>query len=177
MTSPFATLFLQLQEYIKTSVPAIQWIDQDLGQLENYEIKPSVKFPCVLIDFDAFTYEDMGENGQFAQGDVVLRLAFPPFSNTSSPTPLLWKEKGLAIYDIEYALYTALQGWKPVGYGYMLRDNTNIERREDAIRVRTMRFSISYEDYGASPTYQKAAPSGNVEITGEWLFPTPTITP
>lgn len=113
MTSPFSTLLIALQDRIKTQIPDIRWIDQDLGQLENYGDRPAVSFPCVLIDFQNFQYEDASDLIQFAEGTVNFRLAFAPFSNTNSLTPVSYQEKALQFYDLEWALYKALHGWKP----------------------------------------------------------------
>lgn len=168
MTSPFSTLFLQLQVRLSTQVPALKFIDQELGQLENYGDRPPVSWPCCLIDFDGFAFEDAGQAIQFAEGEIILRLGFPPFSNTSGATPLLWKEKALAYYDIEWAIYKALHGWKPEHYGYVLRVAAATERREDNIRVRVLRYKVSFEDYNASPVYQKENPSEDIEFTAQW---------
>lgn len=154
MTSPFATLLIALQERITSQVPAIRWVDQDFGQMEVEQ--PPVSFPCCLIDFDTFKFEDNGEAEQFADGLVTLRLGFTPFSQTNNITPTEWKEKGLTYYDLEYQLYKALHGWKPESYGYMMRVSAETERREDVIRVRVIRFSCSFFDQGAMPTYGSA---------------------
>lgn len=153
MNSPFSTLFIAIQERIKSEVAALRWIDQEMTQLESYGEKPSVSFPCLLVDFDNFNFEDAGEAIQFAEGIIVLRLGFAPFSQTSDKTPLEWKEKGLAYYDIEWAIYKALHGWKPNNYGYCMRVSADTEKREDSIRVRVLRYSISFEDYNACPEY------------------------
>jgi len=31
------------------TVPAIKWIDEDFGQIDAYEGKPPVAFPCALV--------------------------------------------------------------------------------------------------------------------------------
>lgn len=153
MTSPFSTLLIALQDRIKTEIPDIRWIDQDLGQLESYGDRPAVSWPCALIDFTNFRYEDASDLIQFAEGTVTIRLAFPPFSNTNSLTPTNFKEKALQFYDIEWAIYKALHGWKPDGYGYMSRTNVSTEKRNDIIRVRQISFSITFEDYNAQPVH------------------------
>lgn len=160
MNSPFATLIIAIMERLKSEVPELRWIDQDLGQLEM-EGRPSVGFPCLLIDFGGWKYETIGENIQDASGFVILRLAVDAWSNTNSLTHAKWREQGLSFYDLEWKIYKALQGWKPPHseereYGYMLRTNTDREEREDNLRVRSMSFSCSYEDYEASPSYTVA---------------------
>lgn len=159
MNAPFSTLLTALQTRVKELLPAIKWVDQDYGQLEYYDQRPAVEFPCLLVDFDNFQFEDAGEAIQFATGNVVLRLAFAPYSNTSNITPDQWKQKGLQYYELEWALYKALHGWKPNAelpdehYGYMMRVSSDTEKREDPFRVRRLIYSVTFEDYNASPEY------------------------
>lgn len=153
MTSPFSTLLIALQQRIKSQIPDIRWIDQDLGQLENYGDRPAVSFPCVLIDFQNFQYEDASDLIQFAEGTVNIRLAFAPFSNTNNLTSVDYQAKALKFYDLEWAIYKALHGWKPDGYGYLSRVGANTENRNDSFRVRVINFSISFEDYEAQPVH------------------------
>ena len=86
MNAPFANIFLAIQQRIAATVPAITYIDQDLGQL-NSNGRPPVSWPCALIDFENFRFENLGENVQTAEGLVVLRLGFAPHSNSSQATP------------------------------------------------------------------------------------------
>lgn len=152
-TSPFGTLFTAIQDRIKLQVPEIRFIEQDLGQLE-FE-RPPVVYPCALIDFTDWTFEDAGENLQFAQGSINIRLAFEAFSTTHNITPDTFKNKALHYYDLEWKLYKSLQGWKPEKYGYLLRTAAATEPREDNLRVRVLQFSCGFEDLSAMSKYQK----------------------
>ena len=178
MISPFAILFIALQQRIKEKVPSIRWIDQNLGQLESAE-RPPVSFPCVLIDFDEWNFEDLSELVQTAAGNIIIRLAFAPFSAINNVTPTAYKLKALQFYEIECQLYKALHGWAPSLTAEMLSDFSNdvnddfggmqglledaegwnfgslirtaaiTEKREDLFRVRVMPFSLAFEDYSA----------------------------
>lgn len=167
MNSPFSSLLTHLQGRIKSQVPDIRWIDGDTGQLEGYERRPPVSFPCILIDFDGFDYQDLGDGIQQAQGSVIIRLGFDAYSATNNRTPSQSKSKALAYYDLEWSLFKALHGWKPEGYGYMMRVSADTERREDAIRVRQIRFSITFEDYMARPPREWGQLPGDLEVTPE----------
>lgn len=167
MTSLFAQIFLKLQAHIKTEVPAIRWVDQDLGQLENYEIRPPVSWPCVLIDFNQTIYDQMQNNRQMANITFTLRLAFDSYSSTSSTTPSAFKEKGLNYYEIEQNLYKSVQGFDAGGLMQdCTRINTATERREgDNFRVRVLTFTSMTEDCSAEPNLTKAArPNMNIEL-------------
>ena len=55
--SPQANLFQSLIEKLKT-IDGLRYIDQDIGQLEHYEMRPAVSWPCCLIDIAEFNYSD-----------------------------------------------------------------------------------------------------------------------
>lgn len=150
MDSLFAQLFLAIQQQIKSKVPEVLWIDQDLGQLEGYDNRPSVSFPCVLIDFPTTQYSGLGEMVQWADVNISVRLAFAPFSSANSVAPDISKEAALFFYEIEDKLYQALQGFtadecvQP-----MVRISAATERREDTYRVRELIFTTATEDVTA----------------------------
>lgn len=155
MNAPFANIFLALQQHIQDSVPAIVHTDQDLGQLKS-ATRPSVSFPCALIDFEEFHFTDLSRNVQQAQGTVVVRLGFQPFSNSAGTAPDAYKEKAINYYDIEWALNKALQGWTPGDdFGALSRIKASTQPRTDNIRVRELRYSISFQDYSAKQTLQE----------------------
>ena len=152
MNSPFARLFLALQERIALQVPDIKHIAQDMGQL-SAKSRPPVSWPCVLIDFDNFSFDNLSENVQVAKGAVVLRLGFNPHSGTGKDTPADYREAALAYYDLEWSLHKALQGWSPDGneYGHLMRTSAATQRRQDGYRIRELIYSISFDDYSTRP--------------------------
>lgn len=157
MNSPFANIFIGLQQHIADTIPAINYIDQDLGQLNNdrHTVRPSVAFPCVLIDFENCNFEDLGENAQTAQGSIVLRLGFSPYSNSSQSTPQDSIENAINYYDIEWDMHKALQGWNPTtDVGALTRISTQTQKRTDTIRVREIRYSFAFEDHSTQNTTQ-----------------------
>lgn len=168
MTSLFAQLLLKLQSHLSAQVGSIRWIDQDLGQLENYDIRPSVSWPCVLIDFNQTTFDQMQNNRQMANLTFTLRLGFDSFSSSANVAPLVAKEKALEYYEIEQQLYKAVQGFNADG---LMQDCTRVnvatERRDgDNFRVRVMTFTAITEDSSAMPTRIKVARPPLVEDLG-----------
>ena len=152
MESLFAQLFLAIQTHIKANVPAIKWIDQDLGQLEAYDIRPAVEFPCVLIDFPVAAYSNESQLVQWADVNISIRLGFAPFTSANSVAPDVSKEQALEYYEIENDLVKALHGFtadeciQP-----MMRISAATERREDSYRVRDIQFTTGTEDTTAQP--------------------------
>lgn len=147
MTSLFAQLYLSIQAQIKIKVPEILWIDQDMGQLELYETRPAVVWPCALIDFPATQYSNEGQLVQWAMVQINIRLGFAPFGSANSEAPQLTKEQALDYYEIENKLVKALHGFTANdAVQPLVRQSTATERRDDAYRVREIIFTTATED-------------------------------
>lgn len=151
MNSPFANIFLALQERIITQVPEIVFIEHDFGQLEDYSNgKPPVAFPCALIDFQNWTFENMGNSTQRAEGDVVIKLGYAKHGQTHNATPSQWREAALEYYEIEWKLNKHLHTFAPgEDCGYLTRTGEVKENRPLGVRIKTITYRLAYEDYSA----------------------------
>jgi len=165
MNSPFTTLFLSIQQQISANIQGISCIDQDLGQLRA-NVHIPVSWPCVLIDFEDFTFGNLSENVQTATGTVVIRLGFAPYSNSSQITPKFYKQQAVNYYEIEWLLHKTLQGWSPApDLGYLDRISATTQKRTDNYRVREIRYTIAFEDY--STKLQQQLTPATLNITEE----------
>jgi hypothetical protein len=155
--SPLADLFLQIQERIKTTVPAVKWIDLDFGQMDinTNEYKPPVIFPCSLIDLTGLTFEDLSGGNQTAMGKVIIRLSVAPFSQSNQVTSLPQRERAIEFLEIEYQIAKSLHNWKPTGFNRLLRRSQDKLDREDTLRERIIGFDFSYTDTSASKLFTK----------------------
>lgn len=149
-------MYLAIRAKLKTDVPDVKWIDQDLGQLDWYApgTRPMVQWPCVMVDFLEADADDLPENYQTLNCNIQLRLGFAPFSSANSVSPDISTEKALQYYEIEQKIYAALQGWTPTINDIELaqplsRRKKRTEKREDPFRVRTFIFTTSYQDDSA----------------------------
>lgn len=150
---------LRFQEYLKTEVPELKYVNQDLGQLEYYTMdSPAVSWPCALLDLNDTTYSDLLNNVQEAnQATVTVRIGHNPYSGTSNLQPEDVRIKGLFIYELEQKVYQKLQGWTAGGICSPLSRIRKVteKRDEDAFRVRVLIFSTAFEDDGATKAVQK----------------------
>lgn len=174
MNSPFALLFLAMQQRIGTIAdpdsgdPLFAFIDQDHGQLEHtISGLPPVSFPCALIDIEDVDFTDIADNVQKAVLKISIRVGFAPYSSSSGLTPDEWKLRALAFYEQEQALHLALQGWSPGvvtltetplvtadlsdTFGHFIRTQAQSERRVDTLRIRRLTYTISMDDYSTRP--------------------------
>lgn len=161
MNSPFAKIFLAIMTRINDEVPEINYIDQDLGQLEGNGIRPAVAFPCALIDFQGWTFSDLGQLSQLAEGNVTVKLGFAQFSDSSSLNDPLWREFSLEYFDLEWKIHEALQGWSPgADFGNLTRTSADSENAPKAIRKRPIIYRLEFEDHSTKlPTTTVTPPA------------------
>ncbi len=163
----FGRLFLELCDYLTEKVPAIKWVDQDFGQLE--EPHPPVIFPCCLIDFQSTPYSELSNLAQLGMPTVTFRLGDNPLSSSQSGAPVLVRKKAVEFYQLEQDVYKAVQGFFTVYTSPFNRVGADTERRNDNIRVRQLSFTTSYEDRSAvKQTIRKSAP---LSVSSEIIHP------
>lgn len=163
LKSANANLLDGLITRIQQGVEEIRFIAQDVGQLENYDIRPAVSFPCLLIDLEDFNFSDNANyNLQQAEGIVSFRLGLVKYTDVNSLSTPQWRENALRYYELEHRLFNCLHGWSPVGFGRLLRRATATERREDDIRVRIAKYVISYTEVLESDKVKVSRPGVDI---------------
>jgi hypothetical protein len=147
--SPFSNIFKAVQQRIRSQVPAIQWVDHDLGQLEAFDgERPPVQWPCALLDFSQTDFLEMQgyQDGTF---DLVIRLAFDQYEQTHSEMPEYVLDQALTYYELEHQLQAALQAWYGEGLlvNALIRQSAASEKREDDnFRVRRLVYRGTFSD-------------------------------
>jgi len=145
MINIYEKLFAKLSE-----VAELNWIDMDKGQLDYYETRPSVQFPCALISVQLPKCDDIGAKKQNCQALITVRLAFDFTGNTSAATPAAERAKSLAYLNLCEAVYKKLQGWKDAGFNALSRQSYREEKRTDHYKVGYMPFTTSFIDLAAA---------------------------
>lgn len=154
-TNYFSILLTDLMDYLATNVPDLKWIDYDMGQLENYDTKPSVEWPCALISFPATSYTELSGLAQMGNPTIMIRLGFAPFSQSYQAAPSFVRDKALYYFEIEQKIFNALQGYNTEYTQDFIRLSADDEMRTDKFKVRVLTFATNYEDYSAVPMRQK----------------------
>ncbi|WP_143960242.1 hypothetical protein [Litoribacter populi] len=131
-------------------IPELRWIDLDKGQLDSYETRPNVNFPCALISMQLPRCEDLGAKKQQCTALVTIRLGFDFSGNTSSVTPEAERAKSLAYFDLCEKVYQKLQGWNDENINKFSRQNFREERRGDNYKVVAIPFSSGFLDFSAA---------------------------
>lgn len=144
--SLFARLFIDLQEHIKTSLPAIQWCDGWWGQ-EQLQYRPAVAFPALLIDFPSSQFSAEAEESLLGVATISLRLLCAPFSSSAATAPEDVRAEALEHYELEHDIIAAIHGWMP-GDSYcqsLTLTGISTDNRTPELRIRTLTFTTAYE--------------------------------
>lgn len=137
------------QAAVYNQLKKLQWVDIDKGQLEFYQNRPPVAFPCALINIEINKTENLGNNIQRCLIGCSIRIAFDYIGETSAKTPKGLTEQSLAYFDLLQAVYLALQG-KKNGTGRFDRQSLTEEKRPDGLKTINMRFTTEWIDKSAS---------------------------
>ncbi|MES2238875.1 MAG: hypothetical protein V4497_01320 [Bacteroidota bacterium] len=156
MESPFARLFLDLQEQIKTKVPTITYIEQDLGQLGSEDPRKMMSFPGVLIDFPETGFTNLQGKNQLALPTVSIILVMDTYSQTYHMAPIEVRELGLAYLELEQKLYMAIASWESDYCELLNRTSAKgLNRNDVGLRVRDLTFTTQFEDYSCDDDSQR----------------------
>ena len=144
--------FLQAIQTKIAPITALQYIDEDWGQMDSYSSNPPTKFPCALIDITSLNFSNIGKdntanpiNRQLADGTVTFIIADLKLSNTSHRAPQSQKDNAWNIWTIIEDLHKAVHGWKPTEEtGALMRTGLKRIRRDDGIQEYQITYTIGF---------------------------------
>jgi len=88
----------------------ISFIDRDRGQIDKYDVKPPVKFPCALIKVNLIKRTTLNEMMQRIECSVIIRVAYGILIEQSNLTTSQRLEKALGYYDTTEEIERLFQG-------------------------------------------------------------------
>ncbi len=129
-------IFTQLK-----TVPAIKWIDEDFGQIDAYEERPAVQFPCALVSISQ-THDALGSDEYDVTSSITVRVAHSRFADRPAQAPEAAFALTLSKLDDVEAVKTALEGFEVPGHsGRFYLRGVATERRTDGLSVKSITFS------------------------------------
>lgn len=143
------TLLLNLETQLDT-VTALQYIDEDWGQLDDYGPNPPVKWPCCLVDFSDADYTDIGiersaspQNRQQALGSITLNFANLKMTNSSKKAPINQKDQAYLLLEIIEEAHKTIHGFRPgENCGSLIRKSFRRIKRDDGIQQYRLVYNI-----------------------------------
>jgi len=109
------------------NINSIQWIDLDKGQLNNYEERPAIDFPAVLLKIEYPRTNKLTRTQQQCDVQITATIVFDFFDDTDSNTSDERLEQSLEVYNIAQEVHDVLQG---------LCDNTIIRSPLERMSIR-----------------------------------------
>ncbi len=157
-------LLIDIITRIKADIPAIKYVDEDWGQLDNYSPNPPVQFPAAIIDCINATYTNEGKLVQLGDVQIRIRIADQKLTNSSGRAPATQRTNAFAIYDLLADIHSKLHGWptnKP--YTRLIRQSLKRTVRNDGMRVHELVYTCRIVDDVAMPQ-PVTAPAPQVEV-------------
>lgn len=132
----------------------IPYVSEDWGQLDFYNERPPVNFPCVLFDIEEVQFSDLTRKAQRGEAILTLRVAHFDPVNLSALAPD--REKPFRMFALLRLIYTRLQGLCGEDFSGLTRTSLRKVKREDAIREYVMQFRFGGTDNAAHKPRTKA---------------------
>lgn len=132
-------VFTAISDKIAASVPAIRWVDFDLGQLSQE--KPPVSWPCALVDYSANTVEPGADLTVTETLSVEITLGFKLRERTHSKAQATFRDEALEHLDTVSAVRAALEGLSGDSFSGLTYTGFTRDRRAD-YRVYRLTFAV-----------------------------------
>ena len=142
------SLLLPIINHISQSFPEIPYVDEDYGQLEaidndNVDTYPVV-FPCVLINTDSVDWSSLSDKSQKGNAHICVRLCIDCYDDThfASGTTEKIKERS----ELVHSLHEALQTYRPLSVGALIRTKSKFYTWSHGIKVYALYYDIDVDD-------------------------------
>ena len=143
-------LFLIVCGLLET-VPALKWIDKDKAQLEIFDTKPAVAFPCALVKVELSECHSIGGKLQNCTALVTIKLGWDFFtSDTATTAPDEARARSLAYYDTGDAIYAALEGYFDMQVNELERTSVKEYINKGGNTIMLIPFSTTFTDETAA---------------------------
>lgn len=140
-------LFIAICDLLGKKVAELRWVDADMGQLNNSGGRPSVAFPCCLVDMRYPSCDNHQAGHQRVHVQFTLRVAFMGCGNSATAAPISVREQALQGLDILEKIHDALQWWNyDRRINPMQRVSVVPEKRSDGLKVYTMIYDSAFMD-------------------------------
>ncbi|TZF81807.1 hypothetical protein FW774_17270 [Pedobacter sp. BS3] len=125
-------------------LPTIQYADRDRGQIDKYEGKPAVKFPCCLISVSLPKRKNLDTHTQLCNVTVTLRFAFERLNDASNIASETRRAQAVKYYDTVEAAETLFQGWNCGGKTSPLECTATVDEQRPDMDIVRFTFTGTY---------------------------------
>ena len=144
MNALYSKLLIALQVYFFDNFTEIKYTELNQNQLVDYEIRPAVLFPCILIQVES-VFEQRQFNTQVERLNINFTLATDFTAHTSDITPQEYRMAALEIFELQEKLYNLLQNWDAYGLlsEPLKRHSNSAINYRDGFKTTTVSFTAA----------------------------------
>lgn len=137
-------LYLKILNRFK-EVPQVKYVDEDYGQIDDFNERPPVAFPCALISLNEPKRSNLTPTKQLVTAEVIIRLGFEFLGDTSSISSENRLNAALLPYDIKEAVEAKFQAWGDADMNRWECTSCIKEKRNDGLVVFRLSFKTGYQ--------------------------------
>ncbi len=137
MKQLFETITALLNE-----IPELKWVDFNTGQL--HEERPSVNYPCALVEIDLPRCEDIDKDIQRVYADFSVKLAFKTIGETNTKAPTPQRSLALQYFDVVSKVEQKLHGYRSEYFYPFSRKSVRNETAKRGLKVVTVHFATAW---------------------------------
>ncbi|WP_271783884.1 hypothetical protein [Aquimarina algiphila] len=142
------------QKQIADTIPELQYVDEDWGQIDYYSTNMPVKWPLALIDITDANFSNLGMDRtktpiqrQIGKIFISITIANLKLTNTSYRAPQQQKDDAWKIWEVIGRIHEELHGWNPtLMAGKLIRESFNRVKRDDGVQEYKIVFSTTLKD-------------------------------
>jgi hypothetical protein len=113
------------------NLPPLKWFDKQMGQFTNPELSVAMPLPCILMEYQPFTWITVGKNVQRGNGNIRFYIYFENYADAY--TGSVNQNLALQFFDFTDFANLALQGFSLEHMTALQRVGDNEDSAEDMI--------------------------------------------
>ncbi len=132
----------------ETTLPRLQWVDKNMGQLQKMEQFNTIPMPAILIEFGYGSWQTLGRQQQ--TGEVTLRIYTLYENYADSQQGSINQNQALLFYDFTEHVHKALQGFGAANFTSLQRTADEEDNDHGNMIVSVSEYSTIITDDSAS---------------------------
>ncbi len=130
---------------IADAMPDVSTVDEDYGQLEAIDRQEvdtyPLTFPAVLVSETETDWSNLGDLVQKGRAQVAVRLAIDCYDDTHYDSGTM--EAIMSRADMADRIHKALQGFRPLGDGPLIRERSRFYTWSHGIKVYEQHYTLT----------------------------------
>jgi len=161
-------IYIAITEYLKTNlngagdVPALAWIDKDMGQLNNLEQFHPLPMPAILMSFGQTRWTTLNPTTQQGETTMRFKVICENYADSFDGSP----DQALAIsfFDFNEEVYKTLQGLQGATFTPMIRVGDEEDEEHGNFIVTILDFATTITDITAKPSAKFVDAEANSDV-------------